>query len=130
MCSRPFILTDPDLVPFALPTRPSQRLSVLRTFGRNFIETFPRSVYEQGVARIKTPVSDFFFVCDPNLIHKMLVERADTFRTDARSLWLGVGEMLHNLVITHGRVSLEKRSDQLSLLANTEFVRRHATSRR
>jgi len=66
------MLTDPDLVPF----EPPERLT-LRRLHSNFLESFPRSTYEEGVTRIKGPLNDTLMICDPDLIHEMLVEKAD-----------------------------------------------------
>ena len=77
------MLTDPDLVPFVPPVRPVRGLSGLWTFQRNFIETFPRSTYEQDATRVKTRWSDVLYICDPRLIQEMLVDRPDAFGRDA-----------------------------------------------
>ena len=79
------MLTDPDLVPFEPPARPIVGLNGLRAFRRNFIETFPRSAYEQGTTRITTGLSDTLLLCDPALIQDMLVDRADMFGRDLAS---------------------------------------------
>jgi cytochrome P450 len=73
------MLSDPDLVPFEPPPRPMPLVSGLRAFRRNFIETFPRSAYEQAVTRITTPLSDSLLLCDPDLIAELLVARAEAF---------------------------------------------------
>jgi cytochrome P450 len=75
------MLTDPDLVPFEPPAKPLG-VSGLATLWRNYIETFPRSTYEQGVTRIERPLSDVLFACDPDLIHEILIEKADAFSRD------------------------------------------------
>ncbi|MFL5029921.1 MAG: cytochrome P450, partial [Xanthobacteraceae bacterium] len=54
-------------------------VSGLRAFRRNFIETFPRSAYEQAITRITTPLSDSLLLCDPDLIAELLVARAEAF---------------------------------------------------
>src|ERR1700730_4155412 len=77
------MLTDPDLVPFDPPARPSVGWSAVRPFLRNFNETFPRSTYEQKVTRITTRFYDNLIVCDPELIQEVLVERSDVFERDA-----------------------------------------------
>jgi cytochrome P450 len=71
------MLVDPDLIPFEPPARPS--FTALR---RSLIEAFPRSSYEQGLTRVKTPLAEIFFVCDPDLIHELLIRQADAFRRD------------------------------------------------
>jgi cytochrome P450 len=89
------MLTDPDLVPFSPPERPVRGLSGLRTFLRNYIETFPRSTYELGTTRVTTRLSDVLYVCDPELIQDLLVARADLFGRDAmtrRTLAPMIGE--------------------------------------
>jgi len=75
------MLIDPDFVPFEPPEKPLG-ISGLATLWRNYIETFPRSTYEQGITRIKGPLSDVVFACDPDLIHEILVEKADDFSRD------------------------------------------------
>jgi cytochrome P450 len=73
------MLTDPDLVPFEPPPRPLPLVSGLWKFRHNFIETFPRSAYEEPVTRLKGPLSDWLLLCDPDLIAELLVARADGF---------------------------------------------------
>ena len=75
------MLTDPDLVPFEPPPQPLGWPGLL-TLWRNYIETIPRSVYEQGVTRIQTRLSDALLVSDPDLIQEILVEKADAFGRD------------------------------------------------
>jgi cytochrome P450 len=75
-------IVDPDLVPFQPPERFPTGLSGFRTFLRNFIEIFPRSVYERGLTRIKQGFIDTLVICDPKLIQDVLVDRADVFRLD------------------------------------------------
>jgi cytochrome P450 len=55
---------------------------MLWTLGRNYIETYPRSTYEQGVTRYHWGTSDILYVCDPAIIHEMLVDKADAFSRD------------------------------------------------
>jgi cytochrome P450 len=76
------MLTDADLMPFDPPAQPLRGLSMLWTLGRNYIETYPRSTYEQGVARYQWGTSDILYVCDPAIIHEMLVDKADAFSRD------------------------------------------------
>jgi cytochrome P450 len=64
------MLNDPALAPFA----PPERLT-LRALRRNFLEAFPRSTYEQPVTWIRGLFNDTMLVCDPDLIHEMLVEK-------------------------------------------------------
>jgi hypothetical protein len=66
------VFTDPDLVPFEPPERP-QGLLGLPTLLRNYIETVPRSAYEQSVTQIRTRLSDVLIVSDPNFIQEILV---------------------------------------------------------
>ena len=75
------VFTDPDFVPFEPPARPLGLLG-LRTLLRNYIETVPRSAYEQGVTRIRTRLSDVLIVSDPNIIQEILVEKAEAFGRD------------------------------------------------
>src|SRR5262249_41232296 len=75
-------IVDPDLVPFQPPERFPTGLSGLRTFLRNFIEIFPRSVYERPVTRIRQGFVDTLIICDPKLIQEVMVDRADVFRVD------------------------------------------------
>jgi cytochrome P450 len=76
------MLTDPDLVHFDPPARISVNFSSLRKVWRNIIETFPRAAYEEKTTRVRTPVRDILFVCDPELIEDILIRRADTFGRD------------------------------------------------
>src|SRR5262249_38108620 len=78
----PAMLTERDLMPFDPPARPLRGLLSLWTLGRNYIESFPRSAYEQGVTRHRWGASDILYVCDPAIIHEMLVEKPDAFRRD------------------------------------------------
>jgi cytochrome P450 len=75
------VFTDPDFVPFEPPERPLGLLGV-RTLLRNYVETVPRSAYEQGVTRIRTSLSDVLIVSDPNVIQDILVEKAEAFGRD------------------------------------------------
>ena len=79
------MLSDPDLVPFEPPAQPLVGLPGLKAFRRNFIETFPRSAYEQATTRITTGLSDTLLLCDPALIQDMLVDRTDVFGRDLAS---------------------------------------------
>ena len=74
-------MIDSDLLPFEPPDRPMGLLGI-PTFLRSYIETFPRSAYEQPTTRITTRFSDTLLVCDPKLIQEVLVERADAFGRD------------------------------------------------
>jgi cytochrome P450 len=49
---------------------------------RNYIEAIPRSGYEQGVTRVQTRQSDVILVCEPDLIHEILAEKAEAFGRD------------------------------------------------
>ena len=75
------MFTDPDFVPFEPPERPFGLLG-LRTLLRNYVETVPRSAYEQGVTRIRTRLSDVLIISGPNLIQDILVEKAEAFGRD------------------------------------------------
>ena len=75
------MFTDPDLVPFDPPEQPLGLLG-LRTLLRNYVETIPRSAYEQSITRIRTRLSDVLIVSDPNIIQEILVEKAEAFGRD------------------------------------------------
>ncbi len=74
------MLSDPDLLPFEPPSQPLG-LWGLPTLWRNYIESYPRAAYEQGVTRTRGG-SEMILVCDPELIAEILVEKADAFRRD------------------------------------------------
>ena len=73
--------TDPDLVPFEPPERPLGLLG-LHTLMRNYIETVPRSAYDQTVTHFRTRMSDVLIVADPDVIQEILVDKADAFGRD------------------------------------------------
>lgn len=73
--------TDPDLVPFEPPARPLGLLG-LRTLMRNYIETVPRSAYDQNVTHFRTRMSDVLIVSDPDIIQELLVDKAEAFGRD------------------------------------------------
>jgi cytochrome P450 len=75
------VYTDPDFIPFEPPPQPLG-LRGLPTLWRNYIESVPRSAYEQGLTRIESAASDVLLVCEPDLIQEILVEKADAFRRD------------------------------------------------
>lgn len=75
------MLNDPDFVPFHPPERPLGLLG-LRTLLRNYVETIPRSAYEQGITRIQTRLSDVLIVSDPKIIQEILVDKAGAFGRD------------------------------------------------
>jgi hypothetical protein len=75
------VFTDPDFVPFEPPQRPLGLLG-LRTLFRNYIETIPRSAYEQTVTRIRTRLSDVLLVSEPDIIQEILVEKTEAFVRD------------------------------------------------
>jgi cytochrome P450 len=75
------VFTDPDFIPFDPPERPLGLLG-LRTLLRNYVETIPRSAYEQCVTRIRTRLSDVLIVSDPKIIQEILVEKAEAFGRD------------------------------------------------
>src|SRR5262249_8395013 len=76
------MLTDPDLFPFEPPARPLGWTGLGRLY-RNYIESYPRSAYEQGVTRMAAPLSDVVLACDPDLVSEILVEKADAFGRDS-----------------------------------------------
>jgi cytochrome P450 len=138
-------VTDADLFPFEPPAKPLG-LSGLVTLWRNYIETFPRSAYEQGVTRIRGPFADVLLVCDPILIQAILVDQADGFGRDpaTRPLFAPIiGET--SLFLAEGAdwrwqrraVAPIFRNDALSALAeafaahaNRQVERWHALPRR
>jgi len=75
------VYTDPDLVPFEPPARPLGLLG-LRTLMRNYIETVPRSAYDQNVTHFRTWMSDVLIVSDPDIIQELLVDEAEAFGRD------------------------------------------------
>jgi len=75
------VYTDPDLVPFQPPQRPLGLLG-LRTLMRNYIETVPRSAYDQNVTHFRTRMSDVLMVSDPDIIQEILVDKAEAFGRD------------------------------------------------
>jgi cytochrome P450 len=79
-------VSDPDLIPFEPPDHPT-----LRAAFRNVIESYPHALYdEEGLVRYRTRFLDSVLVSEPELIHDILVTRADLFRRDdvARQLLL------------------------------------------
>jgi cytochrome P450 len=68
------VYIDPDFVPFEPPPRPLG-LRHLPKLWRNYIETIPRSAYEQGVTVM--PGSNIILASDPELIAEVLAEGAD-----------------------------------------------------
>src|ERR1700746_281381 len=71
-------VADPDLVHFEPPEHPT-----IRAAFRSVIESYPRALYdEQGLVRYRTRFLDSVFVSEPELIHDILVARADLFRRD------------------------------------------------
>ncbi len=68
---------DPELVPF----QPPERYSLFRQLS-NYVESFPRSTYEEPYTRVKLPIGEALFVCDPDAIEDMLVRRAGLFVRD------------------------------------------------
>jgi cytochrome P450 len=71
-------MPDTDLVPFEPPDHAS-----LRAAFRNVIESYPRALYEeQHLVRYRTRFVDSVLVSVPELIHDILVARAELFRRD------------------------------------------------
>src|SRR4029077_1599900 len=56
--------------------------ATLRAVRKSFIESFPRSTYEQGITHIKSMMGETLLICDPDLIHDVLVQRSDLFGRD------------------------------------------------
>jgi len=75
------VFADPDFIPFDPPERPIGLLGVPKMM-RNYIETIPRSAYEQGVTSIRTRFSNVLIVSDPDIIQEILVEKAEAFGRD------------------------------------------------
>ncbi|MGA8177651.1 MAG: cytochrome P450 [Pseudolabrys sp.] len=75
------VYTDPDLVPFEPPARPLGLLG-LPTLMRNYIETVPRSAYDQNVTHFRTRMSDVLIVSDLDIIQELLVDKAEAFGRD------------------------------------------------
>jgi cytochrome P450 len=76
------MLADADLVPFEPPAKPLG-LAGLITLWRNYIETIPRSAYEEAATRIQTRLADTLLISDPELIQEILVEKVDRFGRDS-----------------------------------------------
>jgi cytochrome P450 len=69
---------DTDLIPFEPPNQASFRAAF-----RNVIESYPRALYdEQHLVRYRTRFVDSVLVSVPELIHDILVTRAELFRKD------------------------------------------------
>jgi len=88
------VFTDPDFVPFQPPERPLG-LRGLPTLWRNYIETYPRAAYEEGVTRFRRGRTDTLIVCEPKLIGEILVDKADAFGreiTTRRAFAPAIGE--------------------------------------
>jgi cytochrome P450 len=75
------VFTDPDLTPFEPPPRPLG-LRGLPTVLRNYIETIPRSAYEDGVTTFGRVRNDVVLITKPELIAEVLVEKPEAFRRD------------------------------------------------
>ncbi len=73
--------SDPDFVPFKPPPEP-RGLWGLPTLWRNYVESIPQAAYEEGVLRVRRRGADVIFVCDPDLIAEILVERTEAFGRD------------------------------------------------
>jgi cytochrome P450 len=76
---------DPELVHFDPPESPLNGLAAFRAFLRNYLEIFPRAIYEREHFRFRQGFQDTLIVCDPKLIGELLVDRADQFRRDPLS---------------------------------------------
>jgi cytochrome P450 len=75
------VLADPDFTPFEPPPRPLG-LRGLPTVFRNYLETIPRSAYEEGVTTFGRVRNDVILITEPELIAEVLVEKAEAFRRD------------------------------------------------
>ena len=75
------MFADPDFTPFEPPPRPLGMRGLPTAF-RNYIETIPRSAYEEGVTSFGRVRNDVILVTKPELIGEVLVERPEAFRRD------------------------------------------------
>jgi cytochrome P450 len=75
------VFNDPDLTPFEPPPRPLG-LRGLPTVFRNYLETIPRSAYEEGVTTFGRVRNDVVLITKPELIAEVLVEKPEAFRRD------------------------------------------------
>jgi len=75
------VFTDPDFTPFEPPPQPLG-LRGLPTAFRNYIETIPRSAYEEDVSSFGRVRDDVVLVTKPELIGEVLVEGPEAFRRD------------------------------------------------
>jgi len=75
------LFADPDFTPFEPPSRPLG-LRGLPTVFRNYLETIPRSAYEEGVTTFGRVRNDVILITKPELIGEVLVEKPEAFRRD------------------------------------------------
>jgi cytochrome P450 len=75
------LLADPDFIPFEPPPRPLA-LRGLPTVFRNYLETIPRSAYEEGVTTFGRVRNDVILITKPELIAEVLVEKHEAFSRD------------------------------------------------
>jgi cytochrome P450 len=75
------VFVDPDLTPFEPPPRPLGLRGLPLVF-RNYIETIPRSAYEEGVTSVGRKRNDVILITEPELIAEVLVEKPEAFRRD------------------------------------------------
>lgn len=59
------------------PPGPLRTLSVLRRTVRNPMDAWPAAVYEEGLVRTRLIGRTTWFVCDPDLIQRVLVDEVD-----------------------------------------------------
>src|SRR6516225_3474781 len=94
---------DPDLVAFDPPDHPTFRAAF-----RNIIESYPRALYdEQGLVRYRTRFLDSVLVSESELIHDILVARAQLFSQRQRCAAAVVTDARPHLVVHGGRCGLE-----------------------
>jgi cytochrome P450 len=75
------VFIDPDLTPFEPPRQPLGLRGLPKVF-RNYIETIPRSAYEDGITTFGRVRNDVVLITEPELIAEVLVERPEAFRRD------------------------------------------------
>jgi cytochrome P450 len=71
------VFHDPDFVPF----QPPEHYSYIKQV-TNYIESFPRSTYEEDFTWVKLPIGQMVFVSDPAVIEDILITRANLFPRD------------------------------------------------
>ena len=75
------MFADPDFTPFEPPAQPLGLRDLPMVF-RNYLETIPRSAYEEGVTTFGRVRNDVILITKPELIGEVLVEKHEAFRRD------------------------------------------------